>query len=111
MKLKEMRKKRGLSGYDVAKVIKVSPQYYYELEREDKRCNTDILDKLADFYGVKVDELLGRGEPGPAMAPGFEEEWPEIVRVLRRSGHPPTERERKRIAKIIQLAIEDTEED
>lgn len=54
MKLKEMRKKRGLSGYEVAEILKISPQYYYEIE------------------GVKVDELLGRGEPGIAIAPSFE---------------------------------------
>lgn len=107
-RLKEVRESRGKTGYEVAEYLNMSPQYYYELEREDKSIKGDMLIALADWYGVPVDELINNNMP--AEEPGaraFEDDWPEVVRVLRRSGKAPTEKERKRIAKIIELAIED----
>ena len=35
-RLREVRKSRGKTGYEVAEYLNMSPQYYYELEREDK---------------------------------------------------------------------------
>lgn len=108
MRLKEIRTLYGKSGYEIAKVLDISPQYYYELEREEKPIKAEYLFKLADWYNVPVDEL--RGEEKEEIEPGvkkIEEEWPEVARVLRRSGKVPTEKERKRIAKIIELAIKD----
>lgn len=49
-----------MSGKDIAEVLNITPQYYYEIERGKKRLSADMLAKLAEFYGVSTDYLLGR---------------------------------------------------
>lgn len=49
-----------MSGKDVAEVLNITPQYYYEIERGKKRLSADMLAKLAEFYDVSTDYLLGR---------------------------------------------------
>jgi transcriptional regulator with XRE-family HTH domain len=58
-RLKELRKQKKLSGYKLAEKLGVSPQYYYELERGEKRLNEEIITALADIFGVTSDYILG----------------------------------------------------
>lgn len=105
--LKTIRTAKGLSGHKVAELIGISSQYYYDLEKGDKRLNEDVIISLTEILGVSSDEILGI-----KLAEGYssiDAEYPEVAKVLRRA-EKPTERERKRIAKIIELIIEDTEE-
>ena len=60
MKIKELRTKMQLSQYEVAKKLDI-PQttfYNYETERNDPSIKTLI--KMADFFNVSIDELVGR---------------------------------------------------
>lgn len=63
MKLKELRKDRKLTQEEVAKAINISRSNYgrYELKLVDPSIETLI--KLADFYKVTVDELIGHEVP------------------------------------------------
>ncbi len=60
MKLKEYRQKNNLTQNDIAKIInKTTTGYgYYETERSEPDIKT--LCKLADFYHITLDELVGR---------------------------------------------------
>ncbi len=49
-----------MSGVDVAEAINITPQYYYELEKGEKRLNEDLLRKLAEHFNTTTDYLLGR---------------------------------------------------
>lgn len=60
MQLKEFRKKIGLSQDDIAKKIGVHNTTYGNWELGKTEPTIDTLIKLADFYNVTVDELLGR---------------------------------------------------
>lgn len=60
MKLKELRKKANLNQKDVASALGISTQVYSRYERGDHKADYDMLCKMADFFGVTVDELLGR---------------------------------------------------
>lgn len=59
-RLKELRISKKLSGTEVAEAVNITAQYYYELEKGEKRLNEDILHKLADYYATTTDFLLGR---------------------------------------------------
>lgn len=62
--LKELRTAKGLSQADMAVALDVSLSSYQKYER-DKNCITpslDVLTRIADYYGVSVDFLLGRGD-------------------------------------------------
>mgnify|MGYP000027104754 CR=1 FL=1 len=61
--LKMLREKKGISQRDIAKYINKSPQAYSLYETGKRDLDTETLKKLADFYGVSIDYLLGREIP------------------------------------------------
>ena len=65
--LKKLRNAKNLSQNDMAEILDVSLSSYQKYER-DKNSITpslDVLTRIADFYNVSLDYLLGRetGEP------------------------------------------------
>lgn len=64
-RLKELRKKQKLTQQQVADAVGIGMQAYAYYEKEERDPSPDILCRLADFFGVTVDEILGRTtEPG-----------------------------------------------
>jgi transcriptional regulator with XRE-family HTH domain len=59
-RLREIRKERNISGVRVAEILNITPQYYYEIERGKKRLSAEMATKLANFFNVSLDYLLGR---------------------------------------------------
>ncbi|MBO8128970.1 MAG: helix-turn-helix transcriptional regulator [Peptococcaceae bacterium] len=59
-RLRLLRTKKGLSQRELAKLIKIAPSTLamYEVGKREPDYNT--LEKIADFYGVTTDYLLGR---------------------------------------------------
>lgn len=81
MKLKELRKKRKLNQQSVADVLNCSQAVYSRYENGDREPPLEALIRLADFYKVSLDELVGRtpmeveiihGEPPPLPPDQFE---------------------------------------
>ena len=62
-KLKALREKKGMSQAELASVLDVAQQTVASWERENSSPNYDILLKIAAFFHVSTDELLGREEP------------------------------------------------
>lgn len=67
MRLKELRIGKGLLQRDIAEVLNCSTPVYCRYEKGEREPQFDIIKKLADFYGVTVDYILGRDDP-PALA-------------------------------------------
>lgn len=63
--LKSLRENKKLRQSDLATILDISQQAYQRYENGTSEPNGDGLSKLADFYGVTTDYLLGReqGEP------------------------------------------------
>lgn len=60
--LKKLRVLKSLTQSDMAEILGISLSSYQKYER-DKNCVTpslDVLLRIADFFGVSVDYLLGR---------------------------------------------------
>lgn len=66
--LKDLRIKKGLKQSDIADYLEITQQAYQRYEYGTSEPNSDGYIKLADFYGVSVDYLLGR-EPVPDPLP------------------------------------------
>ena len=62
--LKDLRKSKGLNQSELASMLEISNQAYQKYEYGTAEPNYDTLCKLADFYGVTTDYLLGR-DPNP----------------------------------------------
>lgn len=58
--LRELREKRGLSQEDVAKAIGTTGANISRIELGNQQPRAALLTKLADFFGVSADYLLGR---------------------------------------------------
>ena len=55
-----LRKARKLTGQEVADAIGISYKVYQTYESGVRNAGLPVVEKLADFYGVTTDYLLGR---------------------------------------------------
>ena len=59
-RLRDLREDRDLSQREVAKLLEMSQTGYSKYETGENDSPTSVLQRLADFYNVSVDYLLGR---------------------------------------------------
>ena len=59
MKLRELREEKGLKQIDVAEFLNVKQNTYSQYESEKRQLPIDALIKLAKFYEVSTDYILG----------------------------------------------------
>ena len=60
MKLKELRKSKGLTQEEIANLIKVAPSTYRGYEANSSEPTIDTLIKLANIFTISLDELCER---------------------------------------------------
>ena len=61
-RLKILRAERGLTQDQAAKAMEMPGRSYQRLERDGAKTHYDTLIKIADFYDVSVDWLMGRAD-------------------------------------------------
>jgi transcriptional regulator with XRE-family HTH domain len=59
-RLKQLRKQRGLSQQEVANRLKINRVTYSQYEVNRRQPDYETLNKIADFYQVSLDYLVGR---------------------------------------------------
>ncbi len=59
-RIRDLREDNDLTQTEMGKMLFCSQRVYSNYERGDLDIPTDILIKLADYYGVSVDYILGR---------------------------------------------------
>jgi len=62
-KLKELRETKGMSQAELANILDVAQQTVASWEKEKSSPNYDLLQKIADYFHVTTDALLGREAP------------------------------------------------
>lgn len=60
MKLKELRKNKGLSQRELAHILQVAPNTLSQWENGTRNPDPETLKQLADFFSVTIDYLLNR---------------------------------------------------
>ena len=109
MRLKELRTHRKLRQQDVADAINCSQAVYSRYENGEREPSKDTLNRLADFYGVSVDYILGRDpvtaapptrEPQPAQDAQYE------IRILHRGNNAMTQEQIDRREALMRLLWE-----
>jgi transcriptional regulator with XRE-family HTH domain len=81
-KLRELRKARGLTQADVARILAVSPQQYQKYEDGQTKCSLATLVALGDYYGVALNALLPQSDHAMDAQP------PAVVKAQQ----PPAQR-------------------
>ena len=59
MRIKELREENGLTQQAVADYLNVKQNTYSQYENEKRQLSVDVLIKLAKFYKVSTDYILG----------------------------------------------------
>jgi len=118
-RIKKLRKNKDLSREDLSKVLNLSYWAIAKYETGDRVPDSKTLKKIADYFDVSIDYLLGRtdnrhsfsSQPQEIEKTDLDEEWPEVTSILRRSGKKLTPEDKRRIARIIKAAIPAEDED
>ena len=69
LRIRDLREDSDLKQRQIADLLNCDQSLYSKYEREERVLPLEYADKLADFYGVSVDYLLGRTDikmPYPA---------------------------------------------
>jgi transcriptional regulator with XRE-family HTH domain len=61
-RLREIRKEKGVTQFDLSKVIDVPPQRISEVEHGKRDLRFQEVVKAAQFLGVSLDEIAGLNE-------------------------------------------------
>ena len=73
LKIRDLREDRDLTQKQLADYLLCDQSLYSKYERGERPLPLELADKLADFYGVSVDYLMGRTavkKPYPNTASG-----------------------------------------
>ena len=62
MKLKELRKEKGISQQKLAMDLSMNQNTISRYETEERQADYETLIKIADYFNVSIDYLLGRTE-------------------------------------------------
>ena len=61
-RLKELRLRRNLRQEDVARELGISTRSYCRYEYGEREPTASLLVRIADFYDVTLDDLVGRAD-------------------------------------------------
>lgn len=59
-RIAQLRKSKSMSQFQLAKTLNIATSTLGMYETNRRKPNMEMLEKLADFFGVSIDYLLGR---------------------------------------------------
>lgn len=62
LRIKELRESRKIKQKEMAEILQVPNNTYNQWENEKRQPDHDMLVRIAEYFGVTVDYLLGREE-------------------------------------------------
>lgn len=87
MRLKQIRLERGYTQKNVADYLQVSGNVYSRYELETRQPTIDSLIRIAKFFDVSVDYMLGISDiPNPVVCPqGLSKYETELIEAARKA--------------------------
>lgn len=84
-RLRRLREQRDLNQKDVAEALNITATTLSRYEAGIRSPDSEALVRLAEFYGVSIDYLLGRKNPSSPIAED-DEEWLSLLQKAREKG-------------------------
>ena len=100
-RLKTLREERGMRQIDLANAIGVALTTISGYELNTRTPRIEVLTKIAEFFGVTPNCLLGEDDDLSQL----EEDFPDGIRVLRRANNEMTEEQKKQLVKYINFML------
>ncbi len=95
--IKKLREDKGLLQKQVAAEIGLKPAHYNKIEKGIVEPSVEILDKLAKFFGIKIDQIVHLDEDTPKEIVIEDKTTTEQVKLIQQLD----EEDRKAIFRII----------
>ena len=115
IRLKALRTDNGLSQKEMAEYLVISQPAYANYERQAREADYETLKKLADYFNVTTDYLLGR-EDKTTLTTKDKKEITEILESTRQQllsqeglmfdGEPASEEDVQKIIMAMQMGME-----
>ena len=101
-KLRQLRERKGLSMKATALALGLPYTTYVNYEKGTREPGSDMLVKLASFFGTSIDYLLGKTDMDAPAA--FQD---ESITLLNRAAERMTPEQRQRLIEIAKVVFED----
>ncbi|MEE6665625.1 helix-turn-helix transcriptional regulator [Limosilactobacillus fermentum] len=102
-RIAQLRKSRSMSQFQLAKTLNIATSTLGMYETNKRKPNMEMLEKLADFFGVSVDYLLGRPEKEKNAS---DEPLTENQKLVAYSIDPDiSDEERQDIIELVKIAM------
>ncbi|MFC4652668.1 helix-turn-helix domain-containing protein [Lactococcus nasutitermitis] len=98
-RIKTLSDKQKIGLKDLALKLGFSENYFYNMKNAKSSPSSEVLTKVADYFGVTVDSLLGRGDDGKNQTPEFS--------TLQRRAKNLSRADQRRLLKIMDLTFTD----
>lgn len=95
-RIAQLRKSRSMSQFQLAKTLNIATSTLGMYETNKRKPNMEMLEKLADFFGVSIDYLLGR-ETSDKSGIDLDK---AIDNAMSFDGKPVTEHDRKMMKQL-----------
>lgn len=105
-RLKLLRKNAGLTQKDMAQHFQTSQPSYQAWESGKRNPNKESIEKLATFFNVSVDYLLGKTDIKNTSTIDEEKLDKAIDSSLGFNGKPATEQERENMKEALRIYLE-----
>lgn len=80
--IKKLREDKGLMQKEVAAEIGLKPAHYNKIEKGLVEPSVEVLDKLAAFYGVSIDDIVHFSNVTPKAVTMEDKSSAEQIRLL-----------------------------
>jgi len=80
--IKRLREDKGLMQKEVYNEIGLKPAHYNKLEKGLIEPSVEILDKLASFYGITIDEIVHYSKATPSAVTMEDKTATEQLRLI-----------------------------
>ncbi|MFL2072787.1 helix-turn-helix domain-containing protein [Marinilactibacillus psychrotolerans] len=108
-RLKMLRKEKGLTQGDMAEILEIARTTYANYEQGTREPDNRILNRLADFFIVSIDYLLGRDVPRWATP----EDLVDLEEILKNNVHMAyggedlTDEDKQRVQEVLKIIFWD----
>src|SRR5690554_3272878 len=80
--IKRLREQKGLLQKEVAAEMNLGVSHYSKIENAQREASVDLLDRLAKFYGITIDQIVHMGKEVPTEVTLEDKTANEQMRLL-----------------------------
>ncbi len=110
-RIKLLREEKKIRQDELAKVLSISPSAVGMYERDEREPNDEITLKLAEYFGVSTDYLLGKSDIRNPQNTEQDILNEALIGMSREEYDKLTEEQKERIRKFIRFTIEEDKEE